>query len=49
VSKYVQGQNRAQTQLFPVSLDDAIGAENEVRVIDLFVSDVKKKILATYP
>ena len=37
MSKYIQGQNRAQTYLFPVTLDDAVDAENEVRLIDLFV------------
>lgn len=39
--KYIQGQNRAQTLLFPVSLDDTIDTNNEVRVIDLFVSSLK--------
>jgi transposase len=39
--KYIQGQNRAQSYLFPVSLDDAIDTDNEVRVIDLFVSSLK--------
>jgi transposase len=38
--KYIKGQNRAQTYLFPVSLDDAIDAENEVRLIDVFVSSL---------
>ena len=38
--KYVQGQNREQTYLFPVSLDDAVDAENEVRIIDLFVDSL---------
>jgi transposase len=37
MGKYIQGQNRAQTYLFPVTLDDAVDAENEVRLIDLFV------------
>jgi hypothetical protein len=27
--KYIKGQNRTQTYLFPVSLDDAIDADNE--------------------
>jgi transposase len=40
VSKYIQGQNRSQTYLFPVSIDDAIDPENEVRVIDLFVDSL---------
>ena len=37
MSKYIKGQNRAQTYLFPVSLDGAVGPGNEVRLIDLFV------------
>ncbi len=35
--KYIKGQNRSQTLLFPVSLDDTVAAENEVRLIDAFV------------
>ena len=38
--KYIQGQNRTQTYLFPVSLDDAISADNEVRLIDVFVDSL---------
>ena len=38
--KYIQGQNREQTYLFPVSLNDAVDAENEVRLIDLFVDSL---------
>jgi len=38
--KYFQGQNRTQTYLFPVSLDHAVGSENEVRLIDLFVDSL---------
>ena len=39
--KYIKGQNRAQITLFPVSLDDAVDAENEVRLIDLFVESLR--------
>lgn len=39
--KYIQGQNRDQTYLFPVSLDDAVDPENEVRLIDVFVDSLK--------
>jgi transposase len=39
--KYLKGQNRAQTTLFPVSLDDAVDAENEVRLLDVFVDSLK--------
>ncbi len=35
--KYIEGQDRFQTCLFPTSLDAAIGENNEIRVIDLFV------------
>ena len=39
--KYIQGKSRTQTSLFPISLDDAIDPDNEVRVIDLFVGSLK--------
>jgi len=38
--KYITGQNREQTYLFPITLDDAVDAENEVRLIDLFVDSL---------
>ncbi|NOR74871.1 MAG: IS1182 family transposase [Draconibacterium sp.] len=38
--KYIKGQNRSQTYLFPVSLDEAVDANNEVRVIDVFVDSL---------
>ena len=38
--KYIKGQNRIQTFLFPVSLDDSIDQDNEVRLIDLFVNSL---------
>ena len=39
--KYIQGLNRSQTSLFPVSLDDSIAPQNEVRLIDAFVNSLK--------
>ncbi|WP_319231658.1 hypothetical protein [Draconibacterium orientale] len=39
--KYLQGQNREQIHLFPASLDQAINANNEVRLIDVFVDSLK--------
>jgi transposase len=39
--KYIEGQNRQQIYLFPVSLDDAVDPENEVRLIDVFVESLK--------
>jgi len=41
--KFIQGQNRNQIILFPVSLDQSIDTENEVRIIDLFVESLSLK------
>lgn len=38
--KYIEGQNRTQTYLFPVSLDQAVSENNKVRLIDLFVDSL---------
>jgi transposase len=38
--KFIQGQNRKQINLFPVSLDQSIDPDNEVRMIDLFVDSL---------
>lgn len=38
--KYIKGQNRQQTSLFPVSLEDSVDPENEVRLIDFFVDSL---------
>lgn len=42
--KYIQGQNRNQTCLFPISLEDSIEFDNEVRLIDLFVDSLSLKV-----
>ncbi len=39
----IQGHNRTQFALFPVSLDDSFGPDNEVRIIDLFVDSLSVK------
>jgi transposase len=41
--KFIQGHNRKQANLFPVSLDQSIDPENEVRIIDLFVESLSIK------
>lgn len=38
--KYIEGTPREQTHLFPVSLEDSIDSDNEVRLIDLFVDSL---------
>ena len=35
--RYIQGQDRNQISLFPVTLDEAISNDNQVRDIDAFV------------
>ena len=41
--KFIQGLNRNQITLFPVSLDESIDPGNEVRIIDLFVDSLAIK------
>ena len=41
--KFIQGHNRTQVHLFPVSLDQSIDPDNEVRIIDLFVDSLSVK------
>jgi len=38
--KFIQGHNRNQISLSPVSLDQSIDPDNEVRIIDLFVESL---------
>ena len=38
--KYIQGQDRDQISIFPISLDSSIEADNFVRVIDFFVDSI---------
>ncbi len=42
--KFIQGTNRYQTHLFPVSLEESIDIDNEVRLIDLFVDSLSLKM-----
>jgi len=41
--KFIQGYDRNQTHLFPVSLEESIDKDNEVRIIDLFVAGLPLK------
>lgn len=40
MSRYISGQCRTQATLFPEVLDDFISAENPIRVIDVFISEL---------
>jgi len=39
--KFIKGSDRTQIHLFPVSLDQSIDQDNEVRLIDLFVDSLE--------
>lgn len=43
--KFIQGQDRFQTSLFPVSLDGSIDENNDVRLIDAFVDSLEMNAL----
>lgn len=40
MGKFIKGQDRSQTHLFPISLDESIDKNNEVRLIDAFVGQL---------
>ena len=40
MKRYVEGENRHQAVLFPERLDDYIGEDNPVRVVDAFVEEL---------
>lgn len=41
--KFITGQNRYQVSLLPLSLEESIDRDNEVRLIDLFVDGLNLK------
>ena len=45
MKRYVEGEDRSQSVLFPEKLDDYIGEDNPVRVIDVFVDELNLKKL----
>ena len=45
MKRYVEGQNRSQSTLFPEVLDDYIAEDNPVRVVDVFVDELDLKDL----
>ena len=45
MKRFVEGENRSQSVLFPERLDDYIGEDNPVRAIDVFVDELDLKAL----
>jgi transposase len=43
MKRYVEGENRSQSTLFPERLDDYITEDNPVRVVDVFVEELDLK------
>ncbi len=37
MKRFVKGEDRSQSTLFPQHLDDYVGEDNPVRVVDVFV------------
>ena len=40
MTRYVEGWNRNQSFLLPESIDDYVGEDNPVRVVDVFVDEL---------
>ena len=40
MSRFIEGEDRSQSVLFPERLDDWIAEDNPVRVIDVFVDEL---------
>ena len=45
MKRFIEGENRDQSVLFPERLDDYIGEDNPVRAIDVFVDELDLKSL----
>jgi len=45
MKRFIEGENRSQSTLFPESLDDYIAPDNAVRVVDAFVNKLDLKAL----
>ena len=40
MSGFIEGENRYQATMFPERLDDYVGEDNAVRVIDVFIDEL---------
>ena len=41
MKRFIEGEERSQITLLPECLDDYIGEDNPVRVVDVFVDELK--------
>ena len=47
MKRFVEGEDRTQSTLFPERLDDYIGEDNPVRAVEVFVDELDLEELAT--
>ena len=47
MNRFIEGEDRSQSTLFPEHLDDYIAEDNPVRVIDVFVDEADLQRLGT--
>ena len=40
MKRFIEGENRSQSTLFPERLDDYIAEDNPVRVVDVFIDEL---------
>ena len=45
MKRFIEGENRFQSSLFPESLEDYIAEDNSIRIVDAFVDKLKLKQL----
>jgi transposase len=45
MARFVEGEDRSQSTLFPERLDDYLAEDNPVRVVDVFVDELDLKQL----
>ena len=45
MKRFIEGQDRSQVTLLPECLDDYIGEDNPVRVVDAFVDELDLEAL----
>ena len=45
MKRFVEGQDRAQLMLLPECLDDFVGEDNPVRVVDAFIEELDLALL----
>jgi transposase len=40
MKRFIEGENRTQSTLFPETVDDYVADTNPVRVVDVFVDEI---------